>query len=421
MPAKKRTRTEDLPVKENKQEHIADKKTDFVYDIDAIRKDFPILGDVNYLDNPATSFSPEPVVNAMVDFEHNYRANAGRGVHRLTRITSQRYWYAHEKVAKFIGGEEGVTVFTKNTTEAINMVAGGISWKPGDRIITTILEHHSNLLPWRALGKFGVEVDIIGLNSSYTLNLDELKSAISPSTRLIAVTHASNVLGVVTPVKEIASICRSHGILLLVDGAQSVPHMPVNVKDMGCDFFAFSGHKMLGPTGTGVLWMREPSIEPMFLGGGMVESVTGEEFTAESGYKKYEAGTPNISGGIALGAAVDYLEKIGMNAVRRYEESLTDRLINGLKKIEGVSVYAADRPQDRIGVVSFNVEGFYPHEIAQELDESADIMVRSGNHCAQPLMEYLGLKEGTVRAGVALYNSVHEIDLLIASIKEIAE
>lgn len=420
MPAKKKIRTEEPVIKKEKHEQIANKEPGFGYDIEMIRKDFPILGDVVYLDNPATSFSPEPVVNAMVDFEHNYRANVGRGVHRFTRITSQRYWHAHEKVANFIGGEDGVTVFTKNTTEAINMVAGGISWSPGDRIITTVLEHHSNLLPWRALSKFGVEVDVIGLNSSYSLNLDELKSVIRPSTKLVAVTHASNVLGVVTPVKEIASICRSHGILLLVDGAQSVPHMPVNVKDTGCDFFAFSGHKMLGPTGTGVLWMKEPSIEPMFLGGGMVESVTGEGFTAEVGYKKYEAGTPNISGGIALGAAVDYLEKTGMNAVRRYEEVLTDRLIDGLKKIKGVSVYAADRPEDRIGVVSFNVEGFYPHEIAQELDESADIMVRSGSHCAQPLMEYLGLKEGTVRAGLALYNTIHEIDLLIASVKEIA-
>ncbi|WOF15568.1 aminotransferase class V-fold PLP-dependent enzyme [Methanoplanus sp. FWC-SCC4] len=391
------------------------------YDVSVIRKDFPILGDVTYLDNAATSFSPEPVVDAIIDFEHNYRANIGRGVHRLTQISSQRYWHAHEKVAKFIGGENGITVFTKNTTEAINMVAGGISWNPGDRIVTTVLEHHSNLLPWRALSKQGVIVDVIGTDSSYSPDLSELKRVICPSTKLVAVTYASNVLGVVTPVCEIAKICHENGIKLLVDGAQAVPHMPVNVSDIGCDFFVFSGHKMLGPTGTGVLWMKEPSIEPLFLGGGMVESVTKDGFTAESGYKRFEAGTPNISGGIGLGIAADYLEKIGMGAVREYEETLTNRLIEGLKKIPGVTVYAPDCPENRIGVVSFNVEGFHPHEIAQELDENADIMVRSGFHCCQPLMEYLGLNEGTVRASIGMYNTMHEIDLLIATIEEIVQ
>ncbi|MDE4907159.1 aminotransferase class V-fold PLP-dependent enzyme [Methanogenium marinum] len=417
-PQIKRTKKQPV-VKEILPEPSGDKKTDLGYDVSAIRKDFPILGDVVYLDNAATSFSPEPVIDAIIDFEHNYRANIGRGVHRLTQISSQKYWHAHEKVATFIGGESGITVFTKNTTEGINMVAGGISWNQGDRIVTTILEHHSNLLPWRALSKKGVFVDVIGLNSSYSPDLSELKKVICPQTKLVAVTYASNVLGVVTPVKEIAEICHENGVMLLVDGAQAVPHMPVNVTDISCDFFVFSGHKMLGPTGTGVLWMKEASIEPLFLGGGMVESVTGEGFTPESGYKKYEAGTPNISGGIALGVAADYLSGIGMDAVREYEETLTNRLIERLKKIPGVTVYSPGRPEDRIGVVSFNVEGFRPHGIAQELDENADIMVRSGYHCCQPLMEYLGLKEGTVRASIGLYNTMHEIDLLIASIEEI--
>ncbi|MDD4127918.1 MAG: aminotransferase class V-fold PLP-dependent enzyme, partial [Methanomicrobium sp.] len=288
------------------------------YDVSSIRKDFPILGDVTYLDNAATGFSPEQVIDAMIDFEHNYRSNVGRGVHSLTQIASQKYWHAHEKVAKFIGGEKGVTVFTKNTTESINMVAMGMSWKPGDMIITTVLEHHSNLLPWRALSKYGVEVDVIGIDSSYMPNLKELEEKITPSTRLVAITHASNVLGVVTPVKEISEICHKHGVKLLVDGAQSVPHIPVNVADIGCDYFVFSGHKMLGPTGTGVLWMKEADIEPLFLGGGMVESVTADGFTPETGYRKYEAGTPNISGGIGLGIAVDYLSKIGMENIREY-------------------------------------------------------------------------------------------------------
>ncbi|MBP2132372.1 cysteine desulfurase/selenocysteine lyase [Methanomicrobium sp. W14] len=389
------------------------------YDVAAVRKDFPILGDVTYLDNAATGFSPEKVLDAVIDFEHNYRSNVGRGVHSLMQIASQKYWHAHEKAAKFIGGEDGVMVFTKNTTEAINMVAMGMSWQPGDRIITTVLEHHSNLLPWRALSKYGVSVDVIGLDSSYSPDLSELKRVISPKTKLVAVTHASNVLGVVVPVKEIAEICHENGVKLLVDGAQSTPHIPVNVADIGCDYFAFSGHKMLGPTGTGGLWMKMADLNPVFLGGGMVESVTKDGFVPEKGYRMYEAGTPNISGGIGLGAAVDYLSGIGMKNIRDYEESLTKRLIEGLESIPGVTVYTAKDPKMRIGVVSFTIDGLHPHEVAQMLDENADIMVRSGNHCCQPLMECLGLKEGTVRASIGLYNTVHEIDLLVASVKEI--
>ncbi len=387
--------------------------------IDAIRRDFPILGDMCYLDNAATSLSPEPVIAAMVEFDHQYRANVGRGVHRFTRIASQRYWHAHEKVAEFVGGKTGVTVFTKNTTEAINMVAQGLAWKSGDRVITTILEHHSNLLPWRNLARQGVALDTIGINPDYSLDLAALENAITPQTRLVAVTHASNVLGVVTPIEEIARICHDHGVLLAVDGAQSVPHMPVDISHLGCDFFCFSGHKMLGPTGTGVLWMKEPVIEPLMLGGGMVESLTSDGYVAAEGYQKYEAGTPNIGGGIALGAAVEYLTAIGMEKIRRHEERLTSRLIDGLTKISRVHLYVPPLPASRIGVVSFTVDGFHPHEVAQYLDETADIMVRSGHHCCIPLMERLGLPAGTVRASLALYTTEQEIDLLVAALDEL--
>jgi cysteine desulfurase/selenocysteine lyase len=387
-------------------------------DIQAIRRDFPILGDIIYLDNAATSFSPEPVLAAMTEFEHSYRSNVGRGVHRLTRIASQRYWHAHEKVAGFIGAKEGVTVFTKNTTEAINMVAFGLPWNAGDHVVTTILEHHSNLLPWRNLKKQGVELDVIGINPDYSLDLAALDAAITPSTRIVAVTHASNVLGVVTPVAEIAKICHDHGALLLVDGAQSVPHMPVNVTGLGCDFFAFSGHKMLGPTGTGVLWMKESCLEPFIVGGGMVEAVTESGYTAAEGYQKYEAGTPNIAGGIGLGAAVDFLSGIGMEKIRCHEERLTARLVSGLRKVRGVHVYAAEPPVDRMGVISFTVDNVHPHEVAQQLDESAEILVRSGHHCCQPLMERLGLPDGTVRASLGLYNTEEEVDMLVATLEE---
>jgi len=391
------------------------------FDAEKARRDFPILSELIYFDNAATSFSPEPVVQAVVEFEHQYRANVGRGVHRLTRIASQRYWHAHEKVAKFIGGQDGVTVFTKNTTEAINMVAQGLAWKAGDHVITTVLEHHSNLLPWRNLKKQGVGVDIVSIEPDYSLDLGAFERLISDNTRLVAVTHASNVLGVITPIETIARICHDHGALLLIDGAQAVPHMPVDVAQLGCDFYAFSGHKMLGPTGTGVLWMKEPVIEPSMLGGGMIETVTAEGYTPVEGYQKYEAGTPNIAGGIGLGAATDYLTAIGMDKIREHEERITTRLIDGLLKINRVRVYAPAQQASRIGVVSFTIDGLHPHEVAQQLDEGSDIMVRSGHHCCQPLMDYLGLTEGTVRASLALYNIEQEVDLLIAAIDEIVQ
>ena len=399
--------------------HTGDEPVCEEFPVSAIRQDFPILGDLIYLDNAATSFSPEPVIESMVEFEHNYRANVGRGVHRLTQIASQRYWHAHEKVAEFIGGKNGTCVFTKNTTESINMVAHGLAWTPGDRVITTILEHHSNLLPWRALDDRGVTVDILGLEADYSLDPDALNTLITPETHLVTVTHASNVLGVVTPIREIAKCCHDHGIKLLVDGAQTVPHMPVDISKLGCDYFAFSGHKMCGPTGTGVLWMKEPDLEPFILGGGMVEMVTGTGYTAATGYQKYEAGTPNIAGGIGLGVAAGYLEAIGMEKIQRHEEQLTTRLLNGLAQNPKIHIYASRHPEARIGVVSFTLDGFHPHEVAQQLDEAADILVRSGHHCCQPLMESLGLPDGTVRASLALYNTAEECDMLIATLEEI--
>ena len=389
------------------------------FPVDAIRNDFPILGDTIYLDSAATSFSPEPVVSAMVEFEHRYRANVGRGVHRYTRIATQRYWHAHEKVAQFINGADGTTVFTKNTTEAINMVSRGLAWQPGDRVVTTILEHHSNLLPWRALARQGVQLEVIGIHDDYSLDLEALGTALADPVRLVTLTHASNAIGVITQVEEIARMCRENGTLLLIDAAQTVPHIPVDVASLDCDFLCFSGHKMLGPTGTGVLWMREPVIEPLVLGGGMVESVSADAYVAHTGYECYEAGTPNIAGGIGLGVATDYLRAIGMDRIHRHEAELTRRLIEGLQAIDRVRVYAPERPDSRIGVVSFTVDGLHPHEVAQQLDDESDILVRSGYHCCQPLMEYLGLYDGTVRASLALYTTGQEIDLLIAGVREI--
>jgi cysteine desulfurase/selenocysteine lyase len=386
---------------------------------DAVRKDFPILGDLIYLDSAATSISPEPVLQAMMEYEHQYRANVGRGVHRLSQIASQRYWHAHRKVAEFIGAREGEVVFTRNSTEAINMVAAGLPWRPGDHVVTTLLEHHSNLLPWMRLREKGVSLTFAGIRPDYSLDMEALEQALTEHTRLVAVTHASNVLGTVTPVRDIARLCQDRGILLFVDGAQSVPHLPVDVSALECDFLCLSGHKMLGPTGTGALWMRESRLEPLLVGGGSIETVTTEGYTLTSGYDRYEAGTPNIAGGIGLAAAVDYLQKIGMNHVQAHEQRLTDRLVQGLDRLPGVTVYVARPPIPHIGVVSFTVEGYEPHEVAQYLGESAEIMVRSGHHCCMPLMQHLGLEKGTVRASLHLYNTESEVDTLLATLADL--
>ncbi len=389
-------------------------------DWEALRAEFPMMGDLMYFDNGATTWSPECVLGAMDEFERHYRANVGRGVHRLTRIATQKYWHAHEKVAEFINGGAGTTVFVKNTTEAVNTIARGFPFKKGDVVVTTILEHHSDLLPWRALEKQGVELRIVGLNEDLTLDMKAFCDAMDESVKLAAVTHASNVTGTVTPIAEISALCKKYGALLSVDAAQSVPRMPIDVEALGIDFLCFSGHKMFGPMGTGVLWMRYPVLEPLCLGGGMVESVSDDGFVPAAGYQKYEAGTPNVSGGIGLGAAVDFLNEIGMEHIEAHERKLTDILIDGLTGIPGVTVYSCRNPKSRIGVVSFTVDGFDPHEIAEWLDDEHGIEIRSGMHCAEPLMRYLGAEKGTARACISFYNTESEVRTLAAMIRDLA-
>jgi cysteine desulfurase/selenocysteine lyase len=386
-----------------------------------IRADFPVLSEVIYLDSAATSLSPEPVLAAMLEYEHVFRANTGRGVHRLAQIATQKFWDARQKVRRFIGAEGGELVFTRNTTEALNMVALGLPWKKGDRVVTTLLEHHSNLLPWmRARDRHGIDLRIIPPAADGSFDMADLKKEITPGTRLVAVTHASNVLGNLVPVREIAAICRDRGALLLVDGAQSVPHIPVNVEQLGCDFFCFSGHKMLGPTGTGVLWMRRPEIEPLLVGGGAVEQVTATGYTLAAGPARYEGGTPNIAGSIGLGRAVGYLEDLGMEEVRKHEQALTKLMIEGLSGIDGVRIFGPEATAGRIGVVSFNVKDMHPHDVAHLLDEEADIMVRSGHHCCMPLMTHLGVPDGTVRASLHCYNNAEDVEKLIETVRMIA-
>lgn len=389
--------------------------------------DFQIPQHLHYMDSAATSLIPEPVINSMNEYDRQYRANVGRGMHRLTRVATQKYQDAHDIVSNFIGGMEGTTVFTRNTTEAINMVAAGLDWRPGDRIVTTVMEHHSNLLPWLRLRQKGVKVNILHPGLQGIFEVEAFDRAITADTKLVAISHVSNVLGTVQPIREIAAICKEHGAYLLVDGAQSVPHFSVDAQDMGCDFLCFSGHKMLGPTGTGVLWMKNEVISPFMVGGGGtiedvdIEGDTAEGYTLTAGYKRYEAGTPHISGAIGLAQAVKYLESLGgIDAIFRHEEKLTRRLLSGLAGIDNVTVYGPQDTKNRIGVVSFTIDRIHPHEVAYLLDERAAILVRSGDHCCIPLMKYLGLENGTVRASLYLYNTLEEIDLLIEIIEEIA-
>ena len=385
--------------------------------------DFQIPQYLHYMDNAATSLIPQQVIASMNEYDQQYRANVGRGMHRLTRVATQRYQDAHDSISGFIGGKEGVTVFTKNTTEAINIVAAGLDWQPGDKVVTTIVEHHSNLLPWLRLRQKGIEVTIINPGHDGIFDIETFDKAITANTRLVAVSHVSNVLGTIQPIRKIAALCKERGAYFLVDAAQSVPHFPVNAQQIGCDFLCFSGHKMLGPTGTGVLWMRDTVyavISPLILGGGTVDDVTTEGYTLTDGYRQFEGGTPNISGAIGLAQAVKYLENFGMDSICRHEQKLTERLLAGLAEINNVTIYGPKSLKDRIGVVSFTIDGIHPHEIAYLLDEKAAILVRSGDHCCIPLMRYLGRENGTVRASLYLYNTLEEIDLLIETIDEIA-
>jgi len=389
-----------------------------------IKTDFPILNDIIYMDSASTSLTPEPVLNVVSKYYREYNANVGRGVHRLSQVASQKYKDAHRKVADFIGANEEEVIFTKNTTEAINTVASGLKWKIGDKVVTTLLEHHSNFLPWLRLKSLGVELDIVKPDKNGKFNVSDFKEVIDDKTRLVAVTHVSNVLGTITPIEEISAICKKKNALLLVDGAQSVPHIHVDVRKLGCNFLCFSGHKMLGPTGTGILWMKEDffdRLEPLSFGGGMIDDVSLNGYELTKGYERFEGGTPNIAGVIGFGRAIDYLKKIGMDKIKDHEAKLTERLLEGLLEIRRVEIYGSLNSKERIGLVSFNIKDLNPHDVALMLDEASNIMVRSGHLCCMPLMKYFGLKEGAVRVSLYLYNTEEEVDTFLETVKEIAK
>jgi cysteine desulfurase/selenocysteine lyase len=396
--------------------------------VEEVRGDFPILKTgVIYLDSAATSLTPEPVVQKTLEYYHEYRANVERGIYRLSQKASEEYSKARSKIAKLINARrENEVVFTKNTTESINLIANGMEWRKGDKIVTTLMEHHSNLIPWQRLNQQrGIELEVIRPSREGILNLSDFESAINDRTRLVALTHVSNVLGAVAPVEEVARLAHSCGSLLLVDGAQSVPHMTIDVKRIGCDFLAFSGHKMLGPTGIGVLYMREEledEIQPHSIGGGGIKDVTQDQYKLAESPGRFESGTPPIAEAIGLGEAAEYLSRKGLESITAHEGELTNMIYKGLQALDRVEVYGPTNPDSRKGIVSFNIAQVNPHDVALALDISGNVMVRSGYHCSMPLVkDVLGLREGTVRASVYLYNTKQEVDKLIELIGEIAQ
>ena len=397
--------------------------------VQQLRKDFPILkSGIVYLDNAASSLTPEPVLEKMLEFYHEYRANVERGVHHLSQTASEEYESVHEKVADFINAKsESEIIMTRNTTEGTNVIANGLKWNKGDKIVTSIIEHHSNFILWlRLKARYGTNLEIVNPKEPAMYGLldpADFEKAIDDKTKLVAMTHISNVLGGITPVREITKIAHEHGAYVLIDGAQSVPHMRVDVQKIGCDFLAFSGHKMCAPTGSGVLYIREELIDevaPLYIGGGTIADVGMDHYELEHGSARFEAGTPAIAEAIGLGAAVDYLEKIGMKNVEEYERKLTEKMYEVLSGIPKVEIYGPE-PKNRIAIMTFNVGDLNCHDVALTLDVSANIMVRSGHHCALPLTKHIIRKPGTVRASAYFYNTEEELDKFLSAVTEISE
>ena len=398
-----------------------------------LREDFPILKvEVNgrpliYLDNAATTQKPRQVIEVERDFYERLNANVHRGIHYLSREASELYERAHETLAKFINAEAEEIVFTSNTTDAINLVAWGWAvWnlREGERIVTTEMEHHSNMLPWRLVAKLrGCEVAYVSVDEHGVPRMEEAERLIDERTRLVAISGMSNVTGFIPDVERFIKLARDVGALVLIDGAQMVPHMPVDVKRLDADFLAFSGHKMLGPTGTGVLYGKREvlaEMEPAKPGGGTIEEVTleGQDWAALPW--KHEGGTPNIAGGIGLAAAAEYLMRVGMERVRAHEIALMERALKLLSEIEGLTLYGPEDVRRRGGIVALNVRGMDPHVVGALLDAKG-IAVRTGLHCAHPLHRRLGAPQGTVRTSFYLYNTEEEVEVLADELSEIAK
>ena len=378
-----------------------------------------------YLDNAATTQKPRQVIDSIVNYYENFNSNVHRGSYSLSVESSEAWEKARATVASFINAKQAEElIFTRNASESLNLVANCLfrsRLKAGDEVIVTRMEHHSNLVPWQQLAiPAGVKVHYVKILPGGLLDLDDFESLLSKKVKVAAFTHCSNILGTINPVKELCKKAHEVGALCVVDGAQSAPHMKVDVQDIDCDFYAFSGHKMLGPLGIGALYGRFEILDelpPFLFGGDMILTVSLEETIFNSVPRKFEAGTPNVCGAIGFAAAVDYLNGIGMPAVIEHEHEILSYAVAQLKEIPGVTVYGPEDLSKRSGVLSFNVEGVHPHDVAAVLD-TYGVCVRSGDHCGQPLMKELGIKGG-VRASFYIYNTLSEVDLLVEGIKKV--
>jgi len=398
--------------------------------VNKIRRDFPILNQkihgkrLAYLDNAATSQKPKQVIEAISHYYRHDNANVHRGLHQLSERASEQYEQARVKLAKFIGALPNEVVFVRNATEGLNLVAqawGEFNLKRGDEIVSTILEHHSNLIPWQRLAKLkGAKLKLVGVDKNGCLKLEEFKRLITKKTKVVAVTNMSNTTGEIVPVESIAKLAKKVGAVVVVDAAQSTPHLPVDVTKLKCDFLVLSGHKMLGPMGIGVVYLklqRQGQMEPYMVGGGMISRVEPQTAEWAKGVDKWEAGTPNVEGAIGLSAAVDYLNVLGMANVRKHEKTLAQYALNKLTKIKWLKIIGPLDVARRGGVITFVCKFAHAHDVAQILD-SEGVAVRSGHHCTMPL--HLKLKlVSTTRASVYIYNGKDDIDQLVAALKKV--
>jgi len=408
-------------------------------DVARIKKEFPILArtvrndrPLVYLDSAATSQKPIRVMEAESEFYSRHNAAVHRGAHLLAEEATDAYEGAREVVARFIGGKSDEVIFTKSATESLNLLA--YSWGnapsnsrfhfgPGDVIVLSEAEHHANLIPWQELARrSGATLRWFGVDDEGRIDLSDIDAIIDANTKVVAITHQSNVTGAITPMSQLVAAARSHGALVVLDACQSAPHFAINVAELGVDFIAFSGHKMVGPTGVGILWGRGEllaEMPPFLFGGSMVTSVTMESATYSSPPKRFEAGVPNMAQAVGLRAAIEYLDEIGMDAIHEHEVVLTRRAIEGLRSIKGVTLLGPAEVRDRGGVISFTVDGIHPHDVGQGLDDLG-IAVRTGHHCAWPLMKRMGVV-ATTRASLYLYNDTSDVDALLQGVKKVQE
>ncbi len=402
-----------------------------MYDIKKIRKDFPILDrdiynhKLVYLDNAATTQKPKQVVEAMTEEYYNVNANVHRGVHYLSQKATDLHEEAREKVRGFINAKStSEIIFTRGTTESMNLIASSFCeefMKEGDEVIVSVMEHHSNIVPWQLqAARKGISLRVVPIDDKGEIIIEEYKKLFNEKTKIVSIAHVSNVLGTVNPIKEMIEIAHSHGVPFMVDGAQSAPHFAINVQDLDCDFFAFSGHKMYGPTGVGVLYGKESWLDrlPPYQGGGeMIESVSFEKTTFERLPFKFEAGTPDYIATHGLATAIDYIKALGIDNINKHERELTEYAMKRMREIEEIHIFGEAENKD--AVVSFLLGDIHHLDMGTLLDRLG-IAVRTGHHCAQPLMTRLGI-QGTVRASFALYNTTEEIDMLIDGIKRVSK